>query len=268
MQFGISPRFCLDGLVFCLLPFDWCPYSSDEMTLLAVSGASGKTGWRVVQEALKRGQSVRAIVRPTSLLPSALALAEHEGRLVVRRLELETPEALLPALQGCTALVIATGARPSVNLVGPLQVDAWGVHAQVQACRFLGLQRVVLVSSLCAGRWLHPLNLFGLILVCKRLGERCLERSGLNWTVIRPGGLSEDDSRSTTEGLLVTDADQQQRNSIPRRLVAQVCLDSLEHPQACDRILEITSSSARPQKPLGVWLDQIPSRSQITPRFS
>ena len=27
----------------------------------------------------------------------------------------------------------------------------------------------------CAGRWLHPLNLFGLILVWKRLGERCLE---------------------------------------------------------------------------------------------
>ena len=122
----------------------------------------------------------------------------------------------LHALQGCTELVIATGARPSINLAGPLQVDAWGVQAQVQACRSLGLKRVVLVSSLCAGRWLHPLNLlFGLILVWKRVGERCLERSGLDWTVIRPGGLSEDDSRSTKEGVLVTDADQQQSNSIP-----------------------------------------------------
>ena len=167
-----------------------------------------------------------------------------------------TAEALLHALQGCTELVIATGARPSINLAGPLQVDAWGVQAQVQACRSLGLKRVVLVSSLCAGRWLHPLNLFGLILVWKRLGERCLERSGLDWTVIRPGGLSEDDSRSTTEGVLVTDADQQQSNSIPRRLVAQVCLDALEQPQACGRILEITSSPAQPQQPLGQWLDQ------------
>ena len=170
------------------------------MTQLAVSGASGKTGWRVVEEALKRGRSVRAIVRPASVLPSALAQAEQEGRLEVRRLELDSAEALLHALQGCVALVIATGARPSINLAGPLQVDAWGVQAQVQACRSLGLKRVVLVSSLCAGRWLHPLNLFGLILVWKRLGERCLERSGLDWTVIRPGGLSEDDSRSTTGG--------------------------------------------------------------------
>jgi len=163
---------------------------------------------------------------------------------------------LLHALQGCTALVIATGARPSINLAGPLQVDAWGVQAQVEACRSLGLRRVVLVSSLCAGRWLHPLNLFGLILVWKRVGERCLERSGLDWTVIRPGGLSEDDSRSSTEGVLVTDADQQQSNSIPRRLVAQVCLDALEQPRACGRILEITSSPGQPQQPLGHWLDQ------------
>ena len=51
------------------------------MTHLAVSGASGKTGWRVVEEALKRGRSVRAIVRPASVLPSALAQAEQEGLL-------------------------------------------------------------------------------------------------------------------------------------------------------------------------------------------
>jgi hypothetical protein len=40
--------------------------------------------------------------------------------------------------------------------------------------RAVGLKRVALVSSLCAGRWQHPLNLFGLILVWKRLSERWL----------------------------------------------------------------------------------------------
>ena len=72
------------------------------MTQLAVSGASGKTGWRVVEEALKRGQSVRAIFRPASVLPSALAQAQQEGRLEVRRRELDSAEALLHALVvGC-----------------------------------------------------------------------------------------------------------------------------------------------------------------------
>lgn len=224
------------------------------MTLVAVTGASGKTGWRVVDEALRRGMSVRAIVRPQSRLPAALADAERQSRLEVRRLDLSQAEALLHALSGCDALVIATGARPSPNLAGPLQVDALGVREQIQACRAVGLQRVVLVSSLCAGRWLHPLNLFGLILLWKRVGERWLETSGLDWTVVRPGGLSEDDSRSEREGVLYSDADQQESNSIPRRLVARVCLDALETPAAIGRIIEITSNAEQPARSLATWL--------------
>ena len=223
---------------------------------LAVTGASGKTGWRVVDEALQRGLPVRAIVRPHSVLPPSLAKAEQQGDLEVKRLELQTAEALHHALSGCTALVIATGARPSINLAGPLQVDAFGVRAQLSACKAVGLQRVVLVSSLCAGRWRHPLNLFGLILVWKRLGERWLETSGLDWTVVRPGGLSEDDSRSGQEGIVFSAADQQQSSSIPRRLVAQVCLDALAEPTASSRIIEITSSTQQPRCSLAEWLAQ------------
>lgn len=225
------------------------------MQRLAVSGASGKTGWRVVDEALQRGLTVRAIVRPESTLPPALAAAEREQRLEVHRLDLNSGEALLHALKGCTALVIATGARPSINLAGPLQVDAAGVQAQIQACRAVGLQRVVLVSSLCAGRWLHPLNLFGLILVWKRLGERWLERSGLDWTVVRPGGLSEDDARAEAEGVVFSAADQQQSNSIPRRLVARVCIEALEVAAASGRIIEITSAADQPARSLQQWLE-------------
>ena len=224
------------------------------MTVVAVTGASGKTGWRVVQEALRRGWTVRAIVRPASQLPAALAEAENQGRLEVQRLDLNQSQALQHALSGCEALVIATGARPSPNLAGPLQVDALGVREQIQACLAVGLKRVVLVSSLCAGRWLHPLNLFGLILVWKRLGERWLEASGLDWTVVRPGGLSEDDSRSEREGVVYSDADQQESDSIPRCLVARVCLDALEAPASIGRIVEITSNPEQPPETLATWL--------------
>ena len=234
------------------------------MQRLAVSGASGKTGWRVVDEALQRGLTVRAIVRPKSVLPPALAAAERDQRLDIHRLDFNSGEALLHALKGCTALVIATGARPSINLAGPLQVDAAGVQAQIQACRAVGLQRVVLVSSLCAGRWLHPLNLFGLILVWKRLGERWLVRSGLDWTVVRPGGLSEDDARAEVEGVVFSAADQQQSNSIPRRLVARVCLDALEMAAASGRIIEITSAADQPVRSLQQWLKASPVQAGNT----
>mgnify|MGYP003332963696 FL=1 len=203
--------------------------------LLAVTGASGKTGWRVVQEALQRGHAVRAIVRPGSAIPEPLQGAE------LVRLRLGDRGGLTEALRGCDALVIATGARPSIDLTGPLQVDAIGVRQQIEACQATGVSRVVLVSSLCAGLWRHPLNLFGLILVWKRLGERWLEQSGLAYTVVRPGGLNEQEQDLPLQRLRFSGPDQQRDGSIPRRLVARVCLDALETPASVGRVLEITS---------------------------
>lgn len=218
------------------------------MGSLAVSGASGKTGWRVVQEALRRGWSVKAIVRPDSELPRGL-----EGAEVVR-LELGDAPALRAALDGVDALVIATGARPSIDLTGPLRVDALLVRAQAEACQAAGVRRLVLVSSLCSGRLLHPLNLFGLILLWKGLGERWLAESGLDWTVIRPGGLNEREENLESEGIRFSGPDQQESNSIPRRLVARVSLDALEDSAAIGRIIEITSGEAVPAQPLATWL--------------
>jgi uncharacterized protein YbjT (DUF2867 family) len=224
------------------------------MTLLAVSGASGKTGWRVVQEALKRGYHVRAIVRPQSAIPSGLEGAE------ICRLDLGATEALHAALAGCDGLVIATGARPSVDLFGPMKVDAFGVRDQLRACQAVGLKRVVLVSSLCAGRWKHPLNLFGLILIWKRLGEQWLEQSDLDVTIVRPGGLSENEDGIEQQGIRFTGANQQESNSIPRRLVARVCLDALESPASVGQTIEITSGPKEPAGSLGDWLTgQVPA---------
>jgi uncharacterized protein YbjT (DUF2867 family) len=218
------------------------------MTQLAVSGASGKTGWRVVQEALARGWAVRALLRPGSTVPEGLAGAE------IVRLNLTDAPALQQALQGCDALVIATGARPSVDLLGPMKVDALALRSQIDACRAVGLERVVLVSALCSGRWFHPLNLFGLILVWKRVGERWLEESDLRWTVVRPGGLREAEDSVDREGVVYSGPDTQESQSIPRRLVARVCLDALETPAAEGRILEITSRSDQPKETLSQWL--------------
>ena len=167
------------------------------MTLtVAISGASGKTGFRVAEEVLARGDKARLLLRPSSVLPDSLTGVDQ------RRLALSDAEALDQALRGVDGLVIATGARPSVDLSGPMRVDAWGVKAQVESCRRVGVRRIILVSSLCAGRWRHPLNLFGLILVWKRVGERALEASGLDWTVIRPGGLTEREHDLSEEGIV------------------------------------------------------------------
>ena len=207
---------------------------------IAITGASGKTGSRVAEELMASGDRPRLLLRPSSVIPDTLMNAEQV------RLSLQDPTALDSALKGVDALVIATGARPSIDLLGPMRVDALGVRSQVESCLRVGVSRVILVSSLCAGRWRHPLNLFGLILVWKRIGEQALENSGLDWTVIRPGGLSEREETLDDEGVYWSGPDQQENDSIPRRLVARCCLEALNTPASIGRILEVTSDASRP----------------------
>lgn len=203
--------------------------------IVAISGASGRTGFRIAEEALARGRAVRLLIRPASTLPPSLAHCD------VRRLDFGRLSQLVEALHGCHSLVMATGARPSANLFGPFQVDTQVVQRQVHACQQVGVGRVVLVSSLCSGQFWHNLNLFGFILVCKRWGEEALERSGLDWTIVRPGGLREAEANLEQQELVVSDANTQQQGAIPRRLVARYCLECLDTSSTIRQVLEITS---------------------------
>tara|TARA_Y100001968_G_scaffold322950_1_gene359876 strand:- start:539 stop:1213 length:675 start_codon:yes stop_codon:yes gene_type:complete len=203
---------------------------------IAISGASGKTGFRVAEEAIRKGHSVHLLIRKTSIIPESL---ENCKKTV---LSLNSQTDLDQALSGEDALVIATGARPSVDLTGPAKIDALGVKAQVESCKRVGVNRVVLVSSLCAGKWLHPLNLFGLILIWKRIGENSLINSPLNWTIIRPGGLNENEKDLEKEEIYYSAEGTQEEGSIPRRLVARCCIESLKSITAIGKVIEITSN--------------------------
>ena len=203
---------------------------------IAITGASGKTGYRIIEEALKKRIKVRQIVRKNSKLIGNLNNTE------IIRVSLDNKEALDKALENLDALIIATGARASLDLTGPAKVDALGVYRQLQSCKRVGIKRVILVSSLCTGKLFHPLNLFGLILIWKKIGEDFLKNNNFEWTIIRPGGLKESENIEL-ENINYSKEDTQIKGSIPRRLVAKCCIDSLSNKLSINKIIEITSSS-------------------------
>ena len=203
---------------------------------IAITGASGKTGYRITQEALKKRIKVRQIVRKNSKVIGNLNNTE------IIRVSLDNKEALDKALENLDALVIATGARASLDLTGPAKVDALGVYRQLQSCKRVGIKRVILVSSLCTGKLFHPLNLFGLILIWKKIGENFLKNNNFEWTIIRPGGLKESENIEL-ENINYSKEDTQIKGSIPRRLVAKCCIDSLSNKLSINKTIEITSSS-------------------------
>ena len=203
---------------------------------IAITGASGKTGYRIAEEAVKKGLKVKQIIRKNSKVIEGLK------NLETIRLSLDDKEDLDMALKNLDALIIATGARASLDLTGPAKVDALGVYRQLQSCKRVGIKRVILVSSLCTGKLFHPLNLFGLILIWKKLGENFLRNSNLEWTIIRPGGLKESENIKS-EQIDYSKEDTKTKGSIPRRLVAKCCIDSLKNKDSINKIIEVTSST-------------------------
>ncbi len=200
-----------------------------------VTGATGRTGQEVVKALVARDLAVRAMVRDRaaarSVLPEAVEIVEGD---------LSKPASLAAAVAGCTAIVSATGAQPSFDPTGPLRIDFLGVRDLIDAAVAAGtVERFVFVTSLCVSRLFHPLNLFYLILFWKRQAEAHLQASGLDYTIVRPGGLRSEDS---DEGIMMAAADTLFEGGIPRAKVARVCVAALEQPAASGKIVEIVAS--------------------------
>lgn len=203
-----------------------------------VAGATGETGRRIVRELVERGIPVRALVRD---LATAQAILPASVELVVG--DVLKPAVLKEAIADSTVLLCATGARPSFDFTGPFLVDYQGTKNLVDVAKAKGIQQFVLVSSLCVSQFFHPLNLFWLVLYWKKQAENYLAQSGLNYTIVRPGGLKNEDN---TQAIVMSAADSLFEGSIPRTKVAQVSVESLFQPAARNKIVEIVSRADAP----------------------
>ncbi|MEA5616634.1 NAD(P)H-binding protein [Cronbergia sp. UHCC 0137] len=198
-----------------------------------VAGATGETGRRIVQELVSRNIPVRALVRD---IEKARAIIPPEVELVVG--DILEPESLAAALGDSTVILCATGAKPSFDPTGPYKVDFEGTKNLVNAAKSQQIQHFVLVSSLCISQFFHPLNLFWLILFWKKQAEEYIQKSGLTYTIVRPGGLKNQDN---TDPIVMQGADTLFDGSIPRQKVAQVCVESLFETAAHNKIVEIVA---------------------------
>jgi len=207
-----------------------------------VAGATGQTGRRIVNELVKRNIPVRALVRN---LEKGQEILPPEAELVVG--DVLKPESLSAAVGDSTVVFCATGATPSFNPLEPYKVDYEGTTNLVDVAKAKGIEHFVMVSSLCVSQLLHPLNLFWLILVWKKQAEEYLQKSGLTYTIVRPGGLKNED---TPDPVVMSSADTLFDGSIPRPKVAQVCVEALFQDEARNKIVEVI---ARPEASDRSW---------------
>ena len=152
------------------------------------------------------------------------------------------------ALSGSDALVIATGFVPGNPLKMDAQahaVDNLGTVALVDAAKKAGVKKVVMVSSILTnGRaWgqenspgFQVTNAFGHVLDEKIVAEKYLRASGLDYTIVRPGGLK---AKPPTGPLKVSKEDTLNAGEVSRDLVADVCVQALSDGKASKKVVEI-----------------------------
>lgn len=157
---------------------------------LAVFGATGGTGQQVVEQALAAGHTVVALVRD----PARLALGNPA--LTVKRGNVLEPEDVFNTVNGADAVVVSLGSTSN----NPDGVVAKGTANVVAAMQKSGVARLLVVTSIGVGESKDqvPFAFKALMATVLRKAmqdkeeqEKIVKASGLDWTIVRPGGLTD-----------------------------------------------------------------------------
>jgi uncharacterized protein YbjT (DUF2867 family) len=209
--------------------------TAQDRGLVLVAGATGRTGRLVVSNLLEQGYPVRALVRDMErgheILGDGVEFSEGDVRDI---------DSLRAAMQGAASLIITIGSSRKDPDNGPEFVDYGGVKNLAEAAADTGVQQVVLMSSAGVTHEDHVLNqMFNNVLIWKSRGEDALRDSGVDYTIVRPGGLMDSPGGETA---VVFEQGDSSTGMISREDVALVCIAALQAPAARNKTFEVFGS--------------------------
>ncbi|KAJ9558674.1 hypothetical protein OSB04_013288 [Centaurea solstitialis] len=234
------------------------PITSSNKLVLVVGGTGG-VGQIVVASLLNRDVKLRLILRDPEKATTLFGKQDEE-KLQVMKGDTRNAENLEPSMfEGVTHVICCTGttAFPSRRWDGdntPERVDWEGVRNLVSALP-RSLTRLILVTSVGVTKsnelpW-SIMNLFG-VLKYKKMGEDFVRNSGLPYTIIRPGRLTDGPYTSYDLNTLLKATAGERRavvigqgdklvGEVSRLVVAEACIQALDMDFTQGQIYEINS---------------------------
>ncbi len=231
------------------------------MKKVLVTGATGRTGSLVMKKLREKKEQLEAFGFARNEAKVLELFGSTENFFVG---DIKDLSSVSQAMAGINALVILTSAIPIMKTPPskpgerpvfeyppggmPEEVDYQGQKNQIDAAVKAGVKQIVLVGSAGGTDENNYLNTIGNgnILIWKRKAEQYLIDSGINYTIIHPGGLL--DQPGGVRELLVGKNDTLLKNppnsvptSIPREDVAEVVVQALREPNAIDKSFDIIS---------------------------
>ena len=194
---------------------------------VVVAGGHGKIGLRLLRLLADGGHRARGLVRNTEYVQE-LADAGAEAVLC----DMEELADLSGCCAGADAVVFAAGAGPGSGPERKRTVD-YGAAVKLMDA---GVRRYVMVSAISAGRpqeWSDAMRPY---YEAKAGADEKLMASELDYTIVRPGGLTDDPGTG-----MVTVGTDLERGLIPREDVAAVLLAVLETPGSIGKTFELVA---------------------------
>lgn len=208
---------------------------------VVIAGGHGKIALLLSRLLSGDGDAVAGLIRNPD---QADDVAATGAEAVVFDLESGTPTGLAQHLDGADAAVFAAGAGPGSGVPRKDSVDRAGAALLAGAAELAGVRRYLLVSSMGFDvddpDWKPPPgtgDVFGAYLRAKAASELDLRSRNLDWTVLRPGALTDEDGRGTVR----LAAPKLERGRISRADVAAVLAALLREPGSAGLTLELVA---------------------------
>jgi uncharacterized protein YbjT (DUF2867 family) len=214
------------------------------VSTVAIAGGHGKIAMLLGGLLAERGDTVRGLIRNPDQ-EEDLRAAGIEPVLC----DLEGDVDVAAAIRGADAVVFAAGAGPGSGDARKSTMDRGGAVKLIDAAKAEGVSRYLIVSSMGADKAPEDGSEgFGAYLLAKFEADEALRASGLDYTVVRPGGLTDDSGTG-----LVTVAEHLGRGQIPRADVAAVFVACLDEPGTIGKSFDlITGTTPIPEAVAGI----------------
>jgi uncharacterized protein YbjT (DUF2867 family) len=197
---------------------------------VVIAGGHGQIALRLERLLSEAGHRARALIRN----PDHAADVEAAGGEPVV-CDLEAADDLAEVVEGADAAVFAAGAGPGSGAARKRTVDYGGAVKLIDACRAAGVDRYVMVSSIGAHRPDLAQGAMGPYLQAKADADAALQASGLAFTIVRPGSLTD----APGTGRVTVTEDLGNRGPVPRDDVAAVLAAVLTDRLLVGRTVEL-----------------------------
>ncbi|KIF71991.1 NAD-dependent dehydratase [Streptomyces sp. AcH 505] len=199
---------------------------------IVIAGGHGQIALRLERVLARRGHEVAGIIRNPE---QADELRAAGAEPVVLDLESASVEETAEALRGADAAVFAAGAGPGSTTERKDTVDRAAAVLFADAAERAGVLRYVIVSSMGADANHQGDGIFDAYLRAKGAADDDVRaREGLDWTVLRPGALTNDDAMAGVRLAKSTG-----RGEVTREDVAEVIAELLATPGTGKLTLEL-----------------------------